>query len=95
MTHLDKLKKELEGVYKYAPQVIDITELHRKTYHYSTRKLIIPICEVIENFPSILIEEALIKFKAKVPLPHPNYFKSICINLMNENGNSFSLGKTI
>ena len=92
---IDKLRKELEGVYKYALQVIEVTELHRKTYHYSTRHLIAPICEVIDNCPLILVEEAFRKFKEKSPLPHPNYFRITCINLMNENGNFHSLGKTI
>lgn len=93
--HISALRRELEGVYKYAPLVIEITELHRKAHYYSTRKFIVPICEAIENIPEILVKEALEKFKAKNPPPHPNYFKLTCIGLMNQNGNFSKFAQTI
>ena len=93
--HISELQKELEGVYKYAHQVIDVVESHRKAHHYSTRKLIVPICEVIENVPEILVNIALERFKAINPPPHPNYFKITCLKLMNDNGNFSTLGNTL
>lgn len=80
--------EDVGGVFRHAPVLNEVFELHRKSHHFSLKKkkpeLFDTLARKIDHIPASIIREAYglyLAAPASPKRPHPNYFIAIAMRL--------------